>query len=231
VLGALVAVFALLVALVELGAFSSIDQFAIDHLMPPLTPGGQSTVSLSGLYNPFGRHTSWWVKVYELWTYPCSVLVSLLVVTTVVAVAFRRGRLATALVFAGAWVAGNAIELIGKELIRRPALHAAAHGVHFHVSAFDNSFPSGHMIRGMMVAATLLVVWPRAKVPLIAWCALVGPLLVLSAAHTPSDIAGGLVVGSVLIVAARACARVIERAVPPRFAALAGARRTGATAP
>ena len=199
VLGVLVAAFAALTTLVELGALTGIDQFALQHLMPAFQGLAKQAGPYSGLYRPFGVHTSWWIKLIQLWTYPCSVLLSSIIVAAGVYLASRRGGRRIAVALAAAWVIGNVVEVVGKGVIRRPALWAHLHGLRIHVSAFDSSFPSGHMIRGTIVLAMLTLLWPGATRRALAWFALVGPCLVVSAAHTPSDVLGGLIVG-VLVV-------------------------------
>jgi membrane-associated phospholipid phosphatase len=228
-----VALFALLAALDVAGAFTSVDQFAVTHLMPPLTPGSQGPVSVGGLYTPVGAGAPWWTVILDLWTYPCSVLVSGLVLAVVTFLAFRRGRLTAALAVDAAWVLGNAVELLGKETLRRPALYALSpQGVRFHAVAFDGSFPSGHMIRGIVVVAALLLVAPRWRTPLLAWIAFVGAALVLAADHTPSDVVAGIVVGLALVGAARLFSGTFSVDARRQWASgLAGGRRRGATAP
>jgi hypothetical protein len=62
------------------------------------------------------------------------------------------------------------------------------------------------MIRGLLVAAALALLWPAATRWLIAWFVFVGPFLVLSSSHTPSDVLGGLLVAGALLAAARGLA-------------------------
>jgi len=222
VIVALAAAFALLAALVVSGSLTSLDQYAIDHLMPALKPSAASKSGnpYVGLYSPFSSGTNWWCTIFALWTYPCSVLVSGLVMVSVVSASLRRSRPLPALALAGAWVVGNAVELAGKGLLRRPGLYLTHDGVRSHVVAFDNSFPSGHTIRGALVAAALALLWPAGRRWLIGWFALVGPFLVLSSAHTPSDVLGGLLVVAALLGGARLLA------ASPSFAGL-GSRLPG----
>ena len=227
--------FALLTVLVEAGVCTRVDQFSLDHLMPTLQAGHvPSETMIEGLYLPFSAATGAWWKAVDLWTYPCSVAISGLVVSVACVVSWRRSRLEAGLALAAAWVVGNGVELAGKAVIRRPALYGTAHGLRIHITGFDDSFPSGHMIRGILVAAAIGLVWPRARFWLRAWFALVGPFLVLSSAHTPSDVVGGLLMGLALLGAGEALAasRALERAggaVEARFPPARG--RRGATAP
>jgi membrane-associated phospholipid phosphatase len=229
----LLVAFALLAVLVEAGALTRGDQFALDHLMPALHPESTSGGSVTqGLYRPFRAGTSPLWEAVDLWTYPCSVIISGLVMATALVVSWRRSRLAPALAIAAAWVVGNAVELAGKGVIRRPALYGSAHGVRIHVTSFDNSFPSGHMIRGTLLVAAIGLLWPRARWVLLPWAVLVAPALVVSSAHTPSDVLGGLLMGLALIggAAALAASPALERASSSVEARLSPQRwRRGAT--
>jgi membrane-associated phospholipid phosphatase len=211
----LLVAFAVLAVLVEAGALTRVDQFALDHLMPALHPESTSGGSITqGIYRPFRAGTSPLWEAVDLWTYPCSVILSGLVMATVLVVSWRRSRLEPALAIAAAWVVGNAVELAGKAVIRRPALYGTTRGVRIEVTAFSNSFPSGHMIRGTLVVAAVVLVWPRARWLLVPWAILVAPALVVSAAHTPTDVLGGLLMGLALAGAAAALAAspVLDRA-------------------
>jgi membrane-associated phospholipid phosphatase len=99
-----------------------------------------------------------------------------------------------ALLWATAWIAENAIEVLDKTVISRPGLEAAGPGV------FDQSFPSGHAIRAVVVVALLGLVWPRTAWPAGCWAFTVLVALTVSGAHTPSEVAGGLLIGLMLAV-------------------------------
>jgi membrane-associated phospholipid phosphatase len=220
-LGALALLFAIAALCDQAGVFRSIDQFAVDHLMAGVTPGPSRSL-WPGLYRPFGGDRAWWVLVLDLWLYPCSVLISGLVVAVVAVVMRRRGELAGAWAAAGCWVAGNLAELAGKSALRGPALYATFDGSRFHVRAFDGSFPSGHMIRGIVVVFALALAWPRLRRGLVAWFVPVGPMLVATAAHTPSDVVGGLLMGLLVVGAAGALAAGWSPQVPARRRVVAG---------
>ena len=57
------------------------------------------------------------------------------------------------------------------------------------------------MTRGVVVAWAVALVWRRATPWLVVWAALVGPALVLSSAHTITDVVGGALVGLLAVVA------------------------------
>ena len=154
-----------LTALVAGGALTRIDQYGLDHLMPALNPDraqAQESHGYRGYFLPFGLNTSWWVKLLDTWCYPCSVVISFLIVALACLVLHRRGRTVLGLAWAGAWVAGNAIEVIGKGVLARPDLFGTDDaGLRIHVSVFDQSFPSGHAIRCVLVAGALLLLLQR----------------------------------------------------------------------
>ena len=64
-----------------------------------------------------------------------------------------------------------------------------------HVDAFDDSFPSGHMMRGVIVAFAIGLMFTRSWKWAALWAVLVGPALVLQSAHTVTDVVGGALVG------------------------------------
>ena len=116
------------------------------------------------------------------------------------------------------WVAVVAVELLFRHAMTRPALYR--NGVH--LVAFDTSWPSGHALRSAIVAAALAAAWPRLRVPLVVWLAAVAVLLELAGFHTPTDIAGGLLLASAAVA--------VERSgLLGRWAALGRSGRTRAT--
>lgn len=209
-LAALAAAFVVLTALVATGALTRLDQFSLDHLMPWLAPGSPAGSTTSGLYRPFNHNGVIAVKLLDLWTYPCSVLVSGLVIAVASLLLGRRLGAVAALALPAAWVIGNAIEVAGKHVLVRPALYGTADGVRVHVTAFDDSYPSGHMIRGLLVAGAVVLVWRRTTPWAVVWAVLVGPALVLQAAHTITDVVGGALVGLILLVPVFAIVRPPE---------------------
>jgi len=200
-LGGLAGSLVVLSALVQSGALKTVDQFSADHLMPWLVPGNSSGVTAEGFYRPFPLHSPNTIKLLDAWTYPCAVVVSLLIVIAAGAVLWRRRGPAAGLAPVAAWVLANAIEVFGKGVLTKPDVFGTAAGQRVHVVPFDDSFPSGHMTRGIVVAWTLALVWRRAARWLALWAALVGPALVFSSAHTITDVVGGALVGLLAVVA------------------------------
>ena len=200
VLAGLLLALVVLTVLVAAGSLTRIDQFSVDHLMPWLRPLSQGHNGWSGFYRPFALHSSTWSKVFDLWTYPCSILISSLVVIWAAIVLWQRYGPVVALAPAVAWVIGNGIEVIGKGTITRPPLYREADGIPVHIDAFDDSFPSGHMMRGVIVAFAIGLMFTRSWKWAAVWAVLVGPALVLQSAHTVMDVVGGALVGCILLV-------------------------------
>src|SRR5579884_2503741 len=196
-------------ALVLLHAMNGIDDWAIDHVMPGLDPSSPniSLVDPTGLWRPFSLDSAAWQKLVDTYMYPASVLVSGTLVAIVCIVLLRRGRWWGALVWAGAWCGVNAFEVIGKHRLTRPAVHWEGGGVRIHVLPFDNSYPSGHTARAVVVAAAVAYAWPRVRAAAAVWVVLVPAALVAAGDHTISDVVGGALLGLLAVLCARAMIR------------------------
>lgn len=186
--------FAALAALVASGALTGVDQWACDYLMPWAGKPGAPPSFLESLVPLF--HAAWHpagVAVAQVVTLPGQIVVSFLLV------ALGAWRL-RAPGWVAAWLGASVVEVVFRHLLTRPALYRG--GVH--VTAFDSSWPSGHALRCALVAAALATGWPRFRVGLAAWLAAVVVLLVVAGFHTPTDVAGGLLLGLLGWWAARA---------------------------
>jgi membrane-associated phospholipid phosphatase len=180
---ALGAAFAALAVLVAAGAFTGLDQWAVDHLMP----GGAFSAHEPSLVDALVplKTTHWhdpWSVAVNVLTLPASFVIALALVAW-------RSRLLAALLLAAV-----AVETLCKHVLDRPPLQ---HGG-LHVVGFDDSFPSGHALRAVIVAGAFLS-------PLAALWALASiVLLELAGWHTPTDIAGGIALGLLALLCARA---------------------------
>jgi membrane-associated phospholipid phosphatase len=172
------ALFAALAGLVAAGSVTGIDQWAVNHAMPGVRPHGHKPTLAEELVPLL--HTNF-ASALDIATNvvaaPASVLASLLVL-----LGLRRR------VWIAAWLAGTVVEEIGKALLSRPALYSQ--GVH--LVGFDSSYPSGHTIRTIVLAAAVASTWPAARRVAAAWAVAALVLLEVDGWHTPSDIAGGL---------------------------------------
>jgi membrane-associated phospholipid phosphatase len=193
-----------LAGLVGSGALAGLDRWAVEHAMPlagrhePPPAFVESLVPL--LHAPF--HPAG-VAVVQIVTLPGQVVVSFLLVAAAAWRLRARGKIEAAVCWTAAWLVGVVVELAFRHLLTRPALYR--HGVH--LVGFDMSWPSGHALRCALVAAALAAAWPRLRVPLALWLAAAVVLLELAGFHTPTDIAGGLL----LAMAVGTCAVALER--------------------
>jgi membrane-associated phospholipid phosphatase len=177
--------FATLALLVSFGALTRFDQWGVDHLMPGASFGEKEPTFTDSLVPLLGAHWDTWLGgAANIVTLPASFLLSLAIV------AWRSRLLAVAL------IAGVAVEVVCKELIDRPALYDGA----FHITSFDSSFPSGHTLRTILVAAA---VWPLLRGWAVAWAVASIVLLQLAAWHTPTDVLGGVLLGLLALLGAR----------------------------
>jgi membrane-associated phospholipid phosphatase len=175
--------FAALAVAVATGAFTGLDQWAVDHVMPGGRFGAGEPSAWKSLI-PFGT-ADWgsaWSIVSNVVALPASFLIAL------VLVAWRSRLLAVLL------VAAVAVEALCKEVLTRPGLE---HGAR-HVVAFDDSFPSGHALRTVIVAGAFASPWAT------AWAVVAILLIQLAGWHTPTDIAGGVLLGLLALLGARA---------------------------
>ena len=186
------------------GALTGLDQWAVDHAMPFAAAPSTAPTTLEGVvpllhapFHPLG------VGVTQIVTLPGQALFSLLLVLVAAWQLGKRGRAEAAVCWTAAWLVAVAVEIVFRHTLTRPALYRD--GVH--LVAFDSSWPSGHALRCALVAAALAVAWPRLRLPLGIWLATVVALLELAGFHTPTDLAGGLL----LATAAAAGAVAVER--------------------
>jgi membrane-associated phospholipid phosphatase len=177
------AAFAALAVLVAAGALTGLDQWAVDHLMP----GGAFTAHRPTVVDALVplKTTHWhdpWSVAVNIVALPASFLIAL-------ALLVWRSRLLAVLLLAAV-----AVETLCKQVLDRPPLHSGS----LHIVGFDDSFPSGHTLRTVLVAAAfhspLSVAWALASIVLIE----------LAGWHTPTDIAGGVVLGLLALLGARA---------------------------
>ena len=172
------ALYALLAVLVAAGVFDRFDQWAVDTVMPGADFHNEET-SLTADLVPL-LDVNWsngWHVAVNIVTLPASFLVSLALV------GWRSRPLAAAL------AACVAVEILCKELLVRPALHDGF----MHIEGFDGSFPSGHSLRIVLLA---IAFWPLLRGWVAAWALASLALLLLAGWHTPTDVAGGVLLGA-----------------------------------
>jgi len=183
---------------------TGLDQWAVDHAMPFAGPPGPPPTLLESLvpllhagFHPLGA------GVAQIVILPGQALISLPLVLAASWRLWRSGRVEAAIAWPAAWLVATAVELLFRHTLTRPALYRD--GVH--VVAFDSSWPSGHALRCTIVAAALATAWPRLRLPLAVWLVAVLVLLVLAGFHTPTDVAGGLLLATVALAGAALLSR------------------------
>jgi membrane-associated phospholipid phosphatase len=197
----LVCAFAALAALVAAGAFTHVDQWAVDHLMPGASFHTGAGGVLEGVVPLL--HSNWnsaYAIAANIVTLPASFLISL-------AIAFMCSR-----AFGAALVTAVAIEVLCKEVLTRPALYNGS----FHIAAFDSSFPSGHALRTVIVAAAVGWRWPGMRPIAIVWAIVSLVLIQLAGWHTPTDIAGGVLLAALALLGARGAGTLGRRRLAAR---------------
>jgi undecaprenyl-diphosphatase len=193
--------YAALAALVSVGSLSGLDDRAAQSWMPGRAPADAgSKADIWSALLPFlhlRSETRDTIDVLEhVVTLPGYVLVAGAIVGVACIALWRRGERRAAAAWAAAYVAGNVIEVACKSIVVRPAVFASGH---VHLVAYDSSYPSGHALRALLVAAVLARLYPRLRSLLLLWVAGVAVLLVAAGAHTPSDVVGGLLLGGFLV--------------------------------
>jgi undecaprenyl-diphosphatase len=181
--------FALLAGLVAAGVCTTLDRYAVRHLMPWAEPTSHGWIDVRSWFLPPSRPTPGGTLV-DLWTFPASPLVSALAVAACAWVLVRRGLRRAALAVCLLWVAANAIEVVCKLALERPPVG---------FPGLRHSYPSGHTVRAFVVAAVVGWTWRRAGPAAVAWAVAVPVALVLVGAHVPTDVAGGILLSACLI--------------------------------
>jgi membrane-associated phospholipid phosphatase len=195
---AVAAAYAALAVLVAAGALSGADQWAVDHLMPgrPGTQPGPPTLAEAAV--PL-LHASWTPvldAVANVVTLPAQALIASALAAVCCLVLSRRGRRRAALVWGIAWIAGNGVEVLCKSTLDRPLLHAGGVAL----TGLQSSYPSGHTLRSILLAALVATIWPAGRRWAFLWAAATLVLLELDGFHVPSDILGGLLLAVLLML-------------------------------
>lgn len=196
--------FLALAILVQVGALTGVDQWAVDHFMPALRPRSVPRSAGTSVFPIFHVRRGMDLPVAAA-TYGVAWIASALPALVLTAIGClylqRRGHAGLAVRFALVFVAVNVLVLVGKSVIDRPALYGTdPRGLRVHVLPFDTSFPSGHASRAVILAALGSLCVARLR-PLAAfWLAAVLVLLVVGAWHTPSDVLGAVLLAGALVV-------------------------------
>ncbi len=202
----LAAAFALLTLAVAAHALRPVDRYAIDHLQPFSSDDLASTIAPALPQRAFHRHVDSLRTLGEtaaaLLYAPADSISAVVLAAGAAAVLRLRGRRwRVAGVWLAAVAAGLAVEGAGKLLLTQ--IPIGPPGSVFGVT-LNGTYPSGHTIRAVIVAAMATALWPRVRLIAAAWVVYITVLLELGGLHVPSDIAGGFLAGGALACAAAA---------------------------
>lgn len=177
-----------------------LDQWSVDHLMPGLSrrAGALKFVGDTSV-NVGGREHSLVRVAARVVTEPASAWPSVVLVVLLATVAWRRGSVRVAVVWLLAFGVAGATELLLKGDLTRPPLTFRTDVGTYPVAGFDSSYPSGHAVRALLLAAFAAAIWPAPKAALAGWVFVSGALLVLGGFHTPTDVVGGLLLGLAIV--------------------------------
>ena len=179
--------YAALAGLVADGKLTHADRWAIHHAMPGAGFAAHKQTLVGALVPLWDE--SWHGALHivaELVTLPASFTPA----TAIVAAAALRIPRRPAVALAAAYVSGNVVEVVTKAALTRPTLGD---------SGFDNSYPSGHAMRAVLVAVAVAAAWPRARPWAAGWAASAIVFVEVGGFHVPSDIAGGLLLTGALL--------------------------------
>ena len=198
--------FVVLAILVGVGSLTGVDQWSVDRLMPGLGAGSLSPSVFRSLFPIFDPGKSHGHEAISAVTYGivwvASGIPALLLVGLALISLRRRQHFQLAVALGFAFVTANLLVIAAKSAITRPALFAHSGQSLTYLPPFDNSFPSGHETRAVVLVACLIAccrhLWPLA----IAWLTTVTAMLVVGGWHTPTDIAGGLLLGTTACLSA-----------------------------
>ena len=209
------AAFVILTSAVQAGVVRPVDRFAVHHLQPLSQTSLAQTVTapdpLVAVLPVVRGHQSVLVTTAAIAFAPADTLAAVIIIAATGLMLYRRGRRRAAVGWIGALLAGLAIEGVGKLLVGQIQFSPAA--TVFGVT-LNGSYPSGHTIRSVILAAMVATLWPRTRPWLIAWVALLTSLLELGGLHVPSEIAGGFLAGGALACAAVSYGRPHTPAAP-----------------
>jgi membrane-associated phospholipid phosphatase len=185
----LAAAFAALAVLVATGAVNGLDQWAVDHLMPGLGGSRRESTKLEALVPLLHAHWHGTLDpIANVVTLPAQAVIASVIAAAGCAVLWRAGRTRAAVAWGSAWIVANAVELLCKSVLARPLLHFERSPLW----GFQSSWPSGHTIRAVLIAAIVAAVWPAAGRWVAVWTVAALVFLEVGGFHTPTDIAGGL---------------------------------------
>jgi membrane-associated phospholipid phosphatase len=196
--------FAILTVAVAAHALRPVDRYAIDHLQPFAADNLAGTIAPAlpqrALRPIVAGERSPAEAVGAIAFAPADSISALVLAAGAAGILLlRRHPWPVAGIWIAAVGAGLAIEGLGKLVV--PQIQFGPSSTTFGVT-LHNTYPSGHSMRAVVVAAMVTALWPRLRMLAAAWAVYVTAVLELGGLHVPSDIAGGLLAGGALACAA-----------------------------
>lgn len=182
-----------LTILVATGSLSSADRYAFRHLMPGGLPDDSPIPVIGKLLQYHGHH----FDASQIVRLPGTIVASTLVLALGCAVLWQRGQRPSAVIWLIAFAVANAVVLLGKTTIDQPAIVDTGDRRY----DFISSYPSGHATRIVLLAALFATIWPKVRWLLYAWALVAIVSLEIDGIHTPSDVAGGVLLGTSIALA------------------------------
>lgn len=225
-------------AVVVLGHAAVVDQFTVDELMPYRDRPPAKASLPDQLMSPLaavGREINGAVRLLFVITVPAAPLVATVASAAAALLLARRGFPERAAAWGVVLVGATVTELVMKTAIERPLLHQfdTIRDTIVSKESFNHAFPSGHTLRGLMLAVLVAELAPRLRTWLAVWFVAMSAALVLTSMHTPIDIVGGVLLSIVFLqllepVEERIWTMEVDRATATRRSAR---RRPGADRP
>ena len=183
------AAFVLLAIGVEHSVLAPVDRWFEQHLTP-LTHGPRQhqPALLRWLNTPL---------VVALWL--ATIPVTLCILAAVAAYDYVRGTMRHAWIWVGGFAFALAVELLGKVLVHDPAGRTGGP-----LAGVNSGYPSGHAARAVLLAALVGGLFASRRGRFWAVAVVIVAGLQLKGAHTLSDIVGGLLLGTAVLLVVRA---------------------------
>ena len=174
----------MLAALVDITDFDRLNAFAVHHLQPLAGGNGHPRM----------------LEATAVLVSPAGPMITALVIAAAAICLLARGRARAA----AAWPAALAMALV-VEVVSKLVVGQHRSGIwHGFGLTFDSSFPSGHMLRAILITGAVAAVIPVLRAALAVWCVAVAVCLLINGWHLPTDIAGGILAGMALYYLAQA---------------------------